>query len=246
MPCVSTGGHRCTNTAHSFPLFGRMTALVRRFRSSIDAVRHSLRAAGKTAVTAGERVVHPIRRNATIARVRQMRLPARILFICEGNIYRSPFGAGILMAKLPERVRAECLVGSAGFTGPGRPSPGDAISLASELGVDLTDHRSSLVHAAMISEWDVFVVMNGTQARHLNARYTISANRIVVLGDLDPLPIERRAIPDPWEDPAQVLPHCYARVVRCVETMAEVLTANWDTRSVMVAVTAAAVRFGNR
>lgn len=223
-----------------------MTGPIRVIGSCGGVAERWLRTAGRTALTVSERIGHPLRRSAASVRLRRLRLPARMLFICEGNIYRSPFAAGVMMGRLPERVRAECLIGSAGFTGPGRPSPVDAIALASDLGIDLTAHRSSLVHAAMITEWDVFVVMNNRQARHLIARYTIAANRIFVLGDLDPMPIDRRAIPDPWDDPANILQGCYARVVRCTEMMADVLTANWDTRSAMVPVTAAAARLGNR
>lgn len=190
-----------------------------------------LRRAARQSITRFERVTHPLRRSTAHARLRELRLPTRMLFICEGNIYRSPFAAGCLMRMLPERIRSELFIGSAGFTGPGRSSPADAIELAARYEVDLTAHRSSLVHAAMLSEWDVFVVMNSRQARHLAGRFSIAASRIFLLGDLDLQPINRRAIADPWGDPANVLEPCYARVLRCAETMAEVLTASWDARS---------------
>lgn len=189
------------------------------------------RSAARRAVIASERVAHPLRRNHVIARLRELRLPTRVLFICEGNIYRSPFAAACFAKHLPEHLRSECLIGSAGFTGPGRASPADAIALAAELGMDLSAHRSSLVHAAMLADWDLLVVMNSEQERHLRLRFSVAPSRIIVFGDLDPLPIERRAIPDPWMDPERVLRVCYTRVLRCAETMAEVLTANWDARS---------------
>lgn len=190
-----------------------------------------VRSAARTALIASERIAHPLRRNQVIARLRELRLPTRVLFICEGNIYRSPFAAGCFARELPEHLRSECLIGSAGFTGPGRATPADAIVLAAELGVDLSAHRSSLVHAAMLADWDLLVVMNSEQERHLRVRFSVAPSRIVVFGDLDPLPIERRAIPDPWLDPERVLHGCYTRVLRCAETMAAVLAANWDARS---------------
>src|SRR2546425_10349935 len=71
------------------------------------------------------RILHPFVRRTAIARLAQRGLPASVLFVCHGNICRSPFAAAVL-----RRVIHGVRVDSAGFLGPGRPSPPEAVAPA--------------------------------------------------------------------------------------------------------------------
>jgi protein-tyrosine-phosphatase len=46
---------------------------------------------------------------------------------------------------------------------------------------------------------------------------------VLVLGDLDPLAIEGRTIPDPWGRDEQLLEQVYSRIDRCVEQLADLI-----------------------
>jgi protein-tyrosine-phosphatase len=48
---------------------------------------------------------------------------------------------------------------------------------------------------------------------------------VIVLGDLDPEPITRRAIQDPVEQPASVFEESYARIDRCLRTLVRVMSS---------------------
>lgn len=172
---------------------------------------------------APDRLLHRRRRAAALARLRALPVPASILFVCEGNIFRSPFAAGALRALLPPVVAARVRVASAGFVGPGRRPPRPALAAAARRGVDLARHRSALLSHASVYGAGLIVVMEPRQAWRLRVRFGVRGSRILVMGDLDPLPVRTRAVRDPWEEDNEVLEASYARLGRCVAAMAHAL-----------------------
>lgn len=172
---------------------------------------------------APDRWLHRRRRAATLARLRAEPLPTSILFVCEGNIFRSPFAAGALAALLPPEAAERVSVASAGFLGPNRPTPPPALRAAAVRGVDLAAHRSALLTHRAVYAARLIVVMEPRQAWRLRARFGVEGARVLVMGDLDPLPIRTRAVRDPWEQDGEVLASAYARVGRCAAAMAAAL-----------------------
>ena len=178
-----------------------------------------------TARSALERALHPIRRRRARARLQQRGLMRSIYFVCEGNIYRSPFAAAVFAAAIPNAIASTIRIGSGGFVGPGRPSPLDAIETAKGFGIDLGTHRSTLCHEAMKQGWDLVVVMDPRQARTL-VRAGIRSDRILVLGDLDPMVTDRRTIADPWGQEGSVLHNSYRRIARCIRELVRAVTGD--------------------
>jgi protein-tyrosine phosphatase len=170
-----------------------------------------------------DRWLHRRRRAAALARLRAVPLPACILFVCEGNIFRSPFAAAALRALLPPEVGTAVRVRSAGFVGPGRRAPEPALRAAERRGVDLGAHRSALLTHAAVYGASLIVVMEPRQGWRLRMRFRVRRERVLVMGDLDPLPIRTRAVRDPWEQDGDVLEAAYARLGRCAAAMAQAL-----------------------
>jgi protein-tyrosine phosphatase len=140
-----------------------------------------------------EQLLHPARRRAAIAALKARRSPTSVLVLCNGNIYRSPFAAAALRRALggPEGTVA---VDSAGFQGPGRESPKEAVEAAARRGIDLTGHRSQLVTPDLLRAAELIVVMEAAQRRMVCERFGRSPRDVVILGDLDPGPVRSRAI----------------------------------------------------
>jgi protein-tyrosine phosphatase len=114
-------------------------------------------------------------------------------------------------------------VESGGFIGPGRPSPNEARESAADRGIDLSDHRSSVIDATVVRMADLVVVMDRRQARRIRGEFPSSHASVLILGDLDPAPIARRAILDPVEQPRRVFDEVYERIDGCVDHAARVM-----------------------
>jgi protein-tyrosine-phosphatase/predicted ATP-grasp superfamily ATP-dependent carboligase len=104
-----------------------------------------------------ERVPPVRRRHATRTRD-ALRLGGGVLFVCKGNICRSPFAERYVRLRYPG-LRA--VLSSAGYHPKGdRPSPPAAVEAARELGVDLGAHRSRVLDAEMVRNADVIVTFD--------------------------------------------------------------------------------------
>ena len=135
--------------------------------------------------------------------------------MCHGNIWRSPYAAAVLRRELARSGREAVQVSSAGLIGPGRPSPEGAVTAAARRGIDLSGHRSRVVAPGDVAAADLVVVMDGTQERAVRALQRGVERMILQLGDLDPEPIDMRAIRDPDGQPPEVCEASYARIDRC-------------------------------
>jgi protein-tyrosine-phosphatase len=162
-----------------------------------------------------ERLAHPLRLRAAVRRLSRRPPPQFVLVVCHGNICRSPYAAAFLRSRLPPLVR----VASAGFMGPGRPCPDVAVEVAAARGLDLSGHRSQLLAPPEVYAADLIVVMDTTQRWGIRALFGRLGNDVLLLGDLDPEPIETREIRDPVEQPKEVFDLSYSRIERCVEEL---------------------------
>ena len=171
-----------------------------------------------------DQLLHPVRRRLVLSRLAGRGGVSSVLFICAGNIYRSPFAAEVFKGALPGPFRGVIGCASAGFIGNDRPSPGDAVAAAARRGLDLDSHRSRMLTPAHAGGSDLIVVMAPDQKRAICSRYGRLRRDVIVLGDLDPHMIETREIADPWDQPPHVLEASYDRVTRCVRELAAAVT----------------------
>ena len=91
----------------------------------------------------------------------------RILFVCTGNICRSPLAAALLQRALAQRGIDGLEVASAG-TGAwdGAPVSEGAYLVGLERGLDLSAHRARLLTRELVDQADLILTM----ARHHRAR----------------------------------------------------------------------------
>jgi protein-tyrosine-phosphatase len=104
-----------------------------------------------------------------------------VLFVCTGNICRSPLAASLLERALQERG-LEVKVTSAG-TGAwdGAPASEGAYLVGLERGLDLSGHRARLLTRELVEQADLILTM----ARHHRARVDElgGEGRVFVLGE---------------------------------------------------------------
>jgi protein arginine phosphatase len=84
-----------------------------------------------------------------------------ILFVCTGNICRSPMAEAMTRRLLAERGRTDIGVGSAGTaTGAGAPASEGAYLVGLERGLDLASHASRPLTEQLVGEADIVFGMS--------------------------------------------------------------------------------------
>lgn len=142
----------------------------------------------------------------------------RVLVVCYGNVYRSPFAGTYLRQSLP----AEIEVRSVGFHhNVGRPSPERHVTMSRARNVDLSAHRSAQIGADDLQWADIIVLMDRDNWDRLEAVGADPA-KYVWLGAFGPGNVE-------IDDPYEVGDEHAARVLDQLETASRELTARIRT-----------------
>lgn len=140
----------------------------------------------------------------------------RVLFVCVGNICRSPTAEALWNF----RRQANGLAASGWSAGlgadVGREIHADANALLRQAGVDATEHRSQPLRTAMLRDSSLVLVMEGWQKTEIERRAPFARGRVYRLGHWS-----HSEIPDPYGCPQEVFQHVYDLIHRSVDDWLE-------------------------
>jgi len=126
-----------------------------------------------------------------------------ILFVCLGNICRSPLAEGIFREMVTQAGRGGSYridsAGTGGWHSGERPDP-RSIAVAQRHGIELIG-RARQVTPDDFLHFDVLVAMdqeNAAELERMAASITAPRGRVVLLLDFHPSPPAGNAVPDPY------------------------------------------------
>lgn len=126
---------------------------------------------------------------------------SKVLFVCAGNICRSPTAEGVFrafvgIAGLPHLIQAD----SAGTNGYhlGSTADGRAIDAAARRRYDIRSHRARKVAAADFEAFDLIVAMDNKNMSYLREKCPrLYQDKLKLMMDFAPRS-EYREVPDPY------------------------------------------------
>jgi protein-tyrosine phosphatase len=152
--------------------------------------------------------------------------PGSFLFVCTGNVCRSPFAEHIALSMANKRNITGKTFYSAGLdVTQSLPSPEDAVSAALRFHIDLHAHRSRQMTYDMLKSFDMILVMEASQFSLLRRYYPGKRNKIFLLPLFDNKNVSKHGgyfrynILDPYEKPADEFLSCYERIHDCLSSL---------------------------
>ena len=139
----------------------------------------------------------------------------RILFVCLGNICRSPMAGALMEARTgnagsPPEVRTAGLVAQ---TGLGLSE--HSVSAMAEIGIDITSDLPAQLDQRLMDWADVVVPMERHQGQEIAVAFPKLAHKIHEFGE---------DIKDPYGSDLPAYVHCRERIAKCVRELIPRLT----------------------
>ena len=150
--------------------------------------------------------------------------PRSVLFICKGNICRSPFAE-----QLASKLQGEGVIPGIKFASAGLhvrkpvPSPENAIQVARRFGVDLENHRSQAISPELVESYDMIIAMEAWQYAELQSSFRQHQEKIFLLPLIDTNMQGKEQgyaafnIQDPYGGPADAFEKCFERISHCIQ-----------------------------
>lgn len=131
-----------------------------------------------------------------------------ILFICTGNVCRSPMAEGIFRRAV--QGRGDYRVMSAGLgAADGQPPSSHAVEAVKELGIDISGQRSRMLKPELVDEADYIFGMTHSHVETIMLLFPHAAEKTFLLREFDDtLDIYEKDISDPIGGSYDVYLHC--------------------------------------
>lgn len=154
-----------------------------------------------------------------------------LLFVCQGNICRSPFAEKIAVKNHGQGNK--CSFRSAGIRADASNFPPvEAVAAAETFGVDLRSHKTRPVDSDLLGSTDMVVSMEAWHHKYLLETYPEFSGRLFLLPLFDVKmdnPWDQYSIyniRDPYGKELAVFMECFRRIERCIGELARAVDSN--------------------
>lgn len=154
------------------------------------------------------------------------------LFVCFGNIMRSPMAEALFRRSVETAGLANIQAGSAGLHAtPGTPPDRRALLVSSEMGIPLTNQRAQLLTPDLVARADAIFAMDFQNKAELLAGYPDHREKILLLSVYADGPQRFREIADPYEGDLNATRRCYSTLQTCIRNFTIELLASRANKS---------------
>jgi protein-tyrosine phosphatase len=142
-----------------------------------------------------------------------------VVFVCHGNIMRSPVSEAMLRNNLDRRGIGHVKIASAGMHAiAGRNADPRAQIVAPEFGVSVDAHRAQLLTQQLVDSYDLVVVMDIQNAAEFLMCFPQASDKLFMLRQFSE---QKRAagrdIPDPYPGDEGYMRQCCGMLQECIE-----------------------------
>jgi len=156
-----------------------------------------------------------------LSRKQEVSSVKRVLFVCTGNVCRSPMAAGLLRHKLvQDGLDQEVDVTSAGvYALDDQAASQPGVAVLGWRGIDIRGHRAHTIGAADVTQADLVLVMEEAHRRALFYSYPHLLGKIFLLSEMSG---DYREVRDPYRRPME-------EYERCANELDELIDSGYDT-----------------
>jgi protein-tyrosine-phosphatase/predicted ATP-grasp superfamily ATP-dependent carboligase len=151
------------------------------------------------------------------------RKPLKLLFLCQGNICRSPYAA-YKARSIFDSVKLNISVDSAGMLPRNaRPSPPQALAAAQATHIDLAPHLSQCADAGLVADADVILIFDDINYRSFKQRHPEQVDKLLFLSAFAPGDAANQCIADPDGKDVATFKRTYSAIDSCLHNLAQQL-----------------------
>ncbi len=149
----------------------------------------------------------------------------KILFVCTGNICRSPMAHYYMQKRVNDlKIQDEFIIDSAGtYAVTGEKSTDNAIYVMREYDVDLTNHRAKNIHDLDLNFYDYIITLTSNHKRNILSCYNKLNDKVYTLREFINSDVIYKDIDDPWGLNVKVYRDCAKEIVENVDKLIEKL-----------------------
>ncbi len=145
----------------------------------------------------------------------------RIIFICTGNICRSPMAHYYMQSRIKElKKENEYLIDSCGtYASTGEKATNNAIRAIKEYNVDLTSHRAKNIRDVDIENYDLILCLTIAHKRAVLSMFPKLKGKVYTLKEYVQTDNKYIDIDDPWGLDIDVYKDCAKDIVQNVDKL---------------------------
>ncbi|MFH1581963.1 MAG: low molecular weight protein arginine phosphatase [Pseudomonadota bacterium] len=148
-----------------------------------------------------------------------------ILFVCTGNICRSPFAEGLLKKLAQENGLDDIVTDSAGLLAlPGNSATGLAQKVAAEYDIDLSLHIAKPATEDIVNRSDLILAMENSHVKNLLDAFPEAEGKVSLIRRFARFGSKDRGVADPYGLNYDAYRFCFLDIQDGVSGLAEYLS----------------------